>query len=295
MQLAVLQKELKEDDKIKETLGEITRLGGTLHEAEITPPSNKGTLPTAKGEGTNTGSGGKKGGILKKLKEKRAKKQSIVGPETPLSVSGVIDSGDLAWGGDKSPSNKQEKKSKKSVSKEKLNTIKQESPLPQRSGSVSSRDDLKEKHVADSPPGALNGNSSPSNERSRKRSWSHGNMNKTLEGSNEQGELTAFLSNSQLSHSESATFTCSSGGGTQNSDGTTDQYVINGPSPGDPLGTLERRKDKKPLYKNFGSESHRQTLKELEEFLDTSNETEPLDLSKLLDWDGWMIGSRDVV
>lgn len=49
------------------------------------------------------------------------------------------------------------------------------------------------------------------------------------------------------------------------------------------------------LYKEFGSKQHRLNLERVFEFLESSGETEPADLSVLHDWDGWMVASKDIV
>lgn len=265
---------------MKIALADITRLGGS--EREVIPPPSPPTArpaitsPTGKGERSESGAG-KKGGIFKKLKEKRSKKRSVIGPETSMSVSGVIGE---SWRSI-SPVIKEEKKSKKTTSKEKLNVIKlneQGSPPHQssRSESVSSRED-KERE-------------SPS---ARKRSWSHGNIHKVL--SDAEQDITSHMKlthSGSISLSPTQTTPTEGGGGGGGEDEAADRYVIHGPSSGE-TAISEEPKPRKPLYDVFGSHSHHETLKELEEFLDSVGETEPVDLSILEDWDGWMIGSRD--
>ena len=49
------------------------------------------------------------------------------------------------------------------------------------------------------------------------------------------------------------------------------------------------------LYACFGGEKHRQILGTIQEFLESSGEFEPVDLSVLQDWDGWTIASGEIV
>ena len=49
------------------------------------------------------------------------------------------------------------------------------------------------------------------------------------------------------------------------------------------------------LYKDYGSKQHRLNLERVREFLESSGEQEPVDLSVLQDWDGWMIASREIM
>lgn len=74
-------------------------------------------------------------------------------------------------------------------------------------------------------------------------------------------------------------------------------YVINGPSP----MVQEHEQDLTnsdvvtSLYACFGGEKHRQILGTIQEFLESSGEFEPVDLSILHDWDGWTIASSEIV
>ncbi len=49
------------------------------------------------------------------------------------------------------------------------------------------------------------------------------------------------------------------------------------------------------LYSDFGNESHRLSLRKVKQFLESSGETEPVDLSNLREWDGWTLASREIV
>ena len=49
------------------------------------------------------------------------------------------------------------------------------------------------------------------------------------------------------------------------------------------------------LYKEYGSKQHRLNLERVNEFLESSGESEPMNLSELQDWDGWMLASKDLV
>jgi hypothetical protein len=260
--LVFVHRELNDEEKVKETLSEIAQLGNieTINENVPTTPVNgvstNSTSSSPKGENT-------KKGILKKLKEKRAKKRSVIGPETSMSVSGLIKTAsndEIAWRSS-SPvagTTTKEDKKKKSSSKEKLNIITIHEHQESRSQSVSSREEMS---IAESP-------------QTKKRSMSHGNINK---------EPDEHIAN-KLSHSSSVTF---------------ESNVINTieecPSALTPSYNNTPEPPKKMLYDTFGTNYHKGTLQELDEFLETAEEKEPADLSKLQDLDGWMIGSRDVI
>ena len=49
------------------------------------------------------------------------------------------------------------------------------------------------------------------------------------------------------------------------------------------------------LYDNYGSKQHQLNLERVKVFLESSGEIEPLDLSVLHDWDGWMVASREIM
>lgn len=48
------------------------------------------------------------------------------------------------------------------------------------------------------------------------------------------------------------------------------------------------------LYEDYGSKQHKLNLERVHAFLESSGEIEPVDLSVLQDWDGWMIASREI-
>lgn len=48
------------------------------------------------------------------------------------------------------------------------------------------------------------------------------------------------------------------------------------------------------LYREYGSKEHKLNLERVVEFLKSSGEAEPMDLSILQDWDGWMVASREI-
>ena len=256
---------------MKGALEKITNLGGSENEPpQIAPPPSPPTSGTSKGD-----NGGKKGGIFKKLKEKRSKKRSIIGPETTQSVSGVLGE---SWRCS-SPVIKEEtdlhSNERKTASKDTLVSTKDDQPL--RSDSRNSREER----------------ASPQD---RKRSWSHGQIHKVSIEHGDQILNETFPSSSlssKLSNSESVTLGSPvdrTGGGRER--GQTDQYVIHGPIPGE---AEQYYKLRKPIYEKFGDKSHHDTLKELTDFLSSSEEKEPVNLSILQDWDGWMIGSKTVM
>lgn len=49
------------------------------------------------------------------------------------------------------------------------------------------------------------------------------------------------------------------------------------------------------LYEEYGSKQHKLNLERVHAFLESSGETEAVDLSMLRDWDGWMIASREIM
>ena len=49
------------------------------------------------------------------------------------------------------------------------------------------------------------------------------------------------------------------------------------------------------LYKEFGSKQHKLSLKKVQEFLESSEEMEPVDLKLLQDWDGWIVAVKEIV
>ena len=49
------------------------------------------------------------------------------------------------------------------------------------------------------------------------------------------------------------------------------------------------------LYKEFGSKQHKLNLERVHELLESSGEIEPMDLSMLRDWDGWMVATKDLM
>ena len=108
-------------------------------------------------------------------------------------------------------------------------------------------------------------------------------------------DISLVANNQKVSHSFSTTF--SSEGDALNSQEdsvSSDKYVINGPSSGDHLSGPHSKNKYEALYLNFGNEVHKQTLKDLQDYLDSSGEEEPLDLSIIQDWNGWIIGTTDV-
>lgn len=49
------------------------------------------------------------------------------------------------------------------------------------------------------------------------------------------------------------------------------------------------------LYEEFGSKHHKLNLERVHEFLESSKEMKPWDLSLLNDWDGWMVARKNIV
>ena len=55
------------------------------------------------------------------------------------------------------------------------------------------------------------------------------------------------------------------------------------------------RKGCPELYDDYGDEQHKMNLKHVMKFLESCNETNPADLSCLVDWDGWTLASKEVM
>ena len=55
------------------------------------------------------------------------------------------------------------------------------------------------------------------------------------------------------------------------------------------------RKGCPTLYDDYGDEQHKLNLKHVLKFLDMCNETSPVDLTCLVDWDGWTLVSKEVM
>ena len=54
------------------------------------------------------------------------------------------------------------------------------------------------------------------------------------------------------------------------------------------------RKGSLKLYWEFGDKQHKLNLQRVKEFLKSSGEMEPVDLGVLLDWEGWMLASKEI-
>ena len=274
--MAELHKKSGKNDQLNEVLTHLTQLGGSpgcSHSGGGSSSGGSAGVTTAGDDSPSTSVNKKPGGLFKKLKEKRAKKRSIVGTESHTSV---LDS----EGGWRTGSPVGEER--KSIMNRK-SAGKKDSKEP-RKGSVSSREDAKAPSNSSKSPDSLNS--------SRRRSWSHGNINRIA--STDNYEIKARGDEQKVPHSDSVNFPVGEGTPSSQEDSVpSDRYVINGPSSAEQMEKSEN--ELKPLYTNFGDESHRQILKDLKEFLDSSGEMEPLDLSIIQDWNGWVIGSSDVV
>ena len=55
------------------------------------------------------------------------------------------------------------------------------------------------------------------------------------------------------------------------------------------------RKGCPELYDGYGDEQHKLNLKHVLKFLESCNEASPVDLSCLVDWDGWTLASKEVM
>ena len=253
-----MYRKLDSNDELNETLGRLVQLGGSPGCSNTGNGFGSVTSVAGAGDESPSNTANKKSvGLFKKLKEKRAKKRSIVGQENPVGEDGIWRTG---------------------------------SPIGEERKSVINRK-YTPKVTADSKNESVDSSATKSpdslNNSGRVRSWSHGNINKISHVDNFETGSTQ-----KVTHSISSTF--SSGTGTQNSQEDSvpsNKYVVNGPSSGDHQSTRKYE----ALYTTFGDEVHKQTLTDLHEYLDSSGETKPLDLSILQDWNGWVIGTTDVV
>lgn len=55
------------------------------------------------------------------------------------------------------------------------------------------------------------------------------------------------------------------------------------------------RKGCPALYDGYGDEQHKLNLKHVLKFLETCNETSPVDLTRLEEWDGWTLATKELV
>lgn len=55
------------------------------------------------------------------------------------------------------------------------------------------------------------------------------------------------------------------------------------------------RKGCPALYDDYGDEQHKLNLKHVLKFLETCNETSPVDLTTLEDWDGWTLATKELM
>ena len=89
-----------------------------------------------------------------------------------------------------------------------------------------------------------------------------------------------------------------SGGGSQDaSPGPWESDVIVGEE-GERRGEGEEKDFRKgcpALYDDYGDEQHKLNLKHVLKFLESCNETRPVDLSSLVDWDGWTLASKELM
>lgn len=49
------------------------------------------------------------------------------------------------------------------------------------------------------------------------------------------------------------------------------------------------------IYAEYGDKQHKMNLRGVQEFLESSGEMEPVDLSVIQDWDGWVMATREIV
>lgn len=49
------------------------------------------------------------------------------------------------------------------------------------------------------------------------------------------------------------------------------------------------------IYAEYGDKQHKMNLRRVQEFLESSGEMEPVDLSVIQEWDGWVMATREIV
>ena len=269
------------------TLAQLARLSDQREEQS---PLGKKSGGGAGGGGGGTGGGGGIKSTWKKLKEKRMKKKNSTTSELP-HIQTDADPADKKAVQPHSPARDKSKKQKVTSSSTLLGT----------------KEEARTKDHVETPSSAEEGSLS--------RTSSKGDSSGRKEGENSPGghtsdvehsDLSPSMSTSKLSSSESATFATHDSGLVDHLPPvivTEEQCDLSraSDSVGDePCSPVEQTDSPDGLpvqsvYESFGDEKHRKSLQKIQQFLDSTEEDEPVDLTALQDWDGWTVASRDIV
>ena len=275
---------MKDERELSNTIAQLVRLND---QRESSPQTGKRTTPAAPVAGAGTG--GVIKGTWKKLKEKRKKRNSAYTepPTTP---------GDGAESSDKKGTAKQlttptaQKSSKPKKTKE---------TVPAVSKELAKAND----ETSNSAEETSLSRSGSKEERSKTDSL--GRKSTDIEKTSEDVTQDVDLSeHSKMPSSESTSFVDSD----QNQ--AEPQMVVIEDHPDlttandresveltSPLEDTDSPHDDQleTVYERFGDETHRRSLHKVHEFLESTGEHKPVDMTVLHDWDGWTIASRDVV
>ena len=77
---------------------------------------------------------------------------------------------------------------------------------------------------------------------------------------------------------------------------TTSQPCVS-PTPSSQIRSQAFSQNHPSIYKDFGDETHKEQMQHVQEFLESAEESEPVDLEVLglQDWDGWMMAAKDLM
>ena len=113
------------------------------------------------------------------------------------------------------------------------------------------------------------------------------------------------MSNSKLSSSESATFATHDDSLVDHlppvtvTEEQSDHSRVSDGDGDEPRSPVEQTDSPdgpaQSVYEIFGDKKHKKSLRLIQEFLESTGEHEPADLTVLQEWDGWAVASRDIV
>ena len=86
-----------------------------------------------------------------------------------------------------------------------------------------------------------------------------------------------------------------SGGGSQDAAPGESDVIVGEEGERGEEGEKDFRKGCPSLYDDYGDEQHKLNLKHVLKFLESCNETSPVDLGSLVDWDGWTLASKELM
>lgn len=300
-----MQKQLKAEEDLMNTMAQIARLSSQKEESsQISKRTNVNA-----GGGAAAAGGGAGGGVIKgtwkKLKEKRLKKRNSAYTEPPSTQA------DLEASDKKTTRQSPAQKSKPKKQKENLVMNKEETKA-RESVETSSTDEW-----------------SGSRTDSKNNSLTRKEDEKTPEDHMEPNDIQSdSLNNSNLTSSESPNFAHAerdlpplvqeiviedqlSSSESQNfvrperdlpfTEDHTNSLTVNDRDGLESISPIEDTDGPSfepqdlSVYERFGDDRHRKSLRKIQEFLESTGENEPVDLTVLREWDGWMVASRDVV